>query len=271
MYKSIRIILIATLASMTMPSSAQSTSKPSGDLGPTVHKTANTRHAAAAPVATANETATADDSTIYDSPALVTRPADSKIVLPVGTAIRMKLTSGISTRDSRTGDVFLGSVSQDVVVEGKTVIPAGSNMNGRITSISEPRRFAGRPSIELTPYWVTLSNGKVLSIAATVVDTGDPQSLKVNDEGRIKGPGLSKRDKVEFVAATTTGTVVGSVVSLGTGTWLGAAAGATFATGHWLIKRHSLELPAGTELVMEISNAVATDSSALPKTAQGGN
>lgn len=270
MYKSIRIILIGTLATLTIPSTAQSTSKPTGDLGPTTNNTVNTLHAAP-PVTKDNETSTTDDSTIYEAPALATRPADGQILLPVGTAIRMKLTSAISTRDSKAGDVFLGSVSQDVVVEGKTVIPAGSNMNGRITSISEPRRFAGRPSIELTPYWITLSNGKVLSIAATVVDTGNPRSLKVNDEGRIKGPSVSRRDKVEFVAATSAGTVAGSVVSLGTGTWVGAAAGATFATGHWLIKRHSLELPAGTELVMEISNAVATDSSALPKTAQGGN
>lgn len=264
-----RIIIIATLATLTIPTSAQTSSKPTGDLGSKHHKTSKTQTTDIPAVQT--EEAPAYEAPVSDAPALAARPADGKILLPVGTAIRMKLTSGISTRDSKMGDVFLGSVSQDVVVEGKTVIPAGSNLNGRITSLSEPRRFAGRPSIALTPYWVTLSNGTVLSIAATVVDTGSPRSLKVNDEGRIKGPSISKRDKVEFVAATSAGTVAGSVVSLGTGTWIGAAAGATFATGHWLIKRHTLELPAGTELVMEISNPVAAETSAAPKTAQGGN
>jgi hypothetical protein len=144
-------------------------------------------------------------------------------------------------------------------------------MNGRITRLSEPRRFAGRPSIQLTPYWITLSSGKSLQIAAAVVDTSQPRMLHVNDEGRIKGPGITKQDKVEFVAATGTGTVVGSVVSLGTGTWIGAAAGASFATGHWLIRRHSLELPIGTELIMEISNPVAAPTTALPNTVAGGN
>jgi hypothetical protein len=175
----------------------------------------------------------------------------------------MKLSAPISTHDSKEGDVFIGTVSEDVVVEGKTVIPAGANMNGRITRLSEPRRFAGRPSIQLTPYWITLSSGKSLQIAAAVVDTNHPRTLHVNDEGRIKGPGINSRDKVEFVAATGTGTVVGSVVSLGTGSWIGAAAGASFATGHWLIRRHSLELPVGTELIMEISNPVAAPTTAL--------
>jgi hypothetical protein len=270
MNKRIRII-IAIIASMTIPSSAQITTKPSGDIGPATHKTAKATKTTT-PAAQSYEAPTGSEETIVpDIPALATRPADAKVLLPAGTAIRMKLTSAISTRDSKAGDIFLGRVSQDVIVEGKTVIPAGSNLNGRITSISDPRRFAGRPSIELTPYWVTLSSGKVLSIAATVVDTGNPHSLKVNDEGRIKGPGVSRQDKVEFIAATSAGTVAGSIVSLGTGTWIGAAAGATFATGHWLIKRHSLELPAGTELVMEISNPVSTETSAAPKTAQGGN
>ncbi len=263
----IRILTIAAVSTFALSAFAQTTSKPSGDVPYSRHKAAKKANATSAPVTTPTTT----EATSSDAPALATRPADSTVLLPIGTAIRMKLSAPISTHDSKEGDIFLGRVSEDVVVEGKTVIPAGSNMNGRITRLSEPRRFAGRPSIQLTPYWVTLSNGKVLQIAAAVVDTGNPRGLNVNDEGRIKGPGFSKRDKVEFIAGTAAGTVAGSVVSLGTGTLIGAAAGATFATGHWLIRRHSLELPTGTELIMEISNPVAATTSAPSNVAQGGN
>jgi hypothetical protein len=266
----IRIIAIAAVATFALSATAQTTSKPSGDITSPSYSTSKSAKKNSAPVSKSAPTITAPDTT-SDAPVLATRPVDGQVLLPIGTAIRMKLSAPISTHSSREGEIFNGRVSEDVVIEGRTVIPAGSNMNGRITKLSEPRRFAGRPSIQLTPYWVTLSSGKSLQIAASVVDTSNPHAFNVNDEGRIKGPGISRQDKVEFVAATGTGTVIGSVVSLGTGTWVGAAAGATFATGHWLIRRHPLELPAGTEIIMEISSPVAAPTTALPNVAAGGN
>lgn len=204
-----------------------------------------------------------------EMPTLATRPTDSNILLPVGTAIRMKLDSTISTRDSKPGETFSGKVSEDVVVEGKTVIPTGATLSGRVTRLFEPRRIAGRPAIQLVPDSVVMPNGKSLAISAVIVDTGDPKRLNVNEEGRIKGSGITQRDKVELVAGTAAGTIVGSVIKLGTGTWVGAAAGATFVTARWALRRHTLELPAGTELIMEISNPVEATVFPTAKTAQG--
>ena len=300
-----RIIAITALATVALSASAQSTRKPSGNItrtnraattsvAPSPTPTETTRPATALPVVTtvkpqSTETTVsaepvaptiapiskselpAPEVKVDSAPVLATRPADSKIILPVGTAIRIKLDASISTHDSLPGDAFSGRISQDVVVEGKTVIPTGAKLNGRVSRLFEPRRIAGRPAIQLVPDSVTLSGGKILPIDAVVVDTSDPKTLHVNEEGRIKGPGISKQDKVEFVAASAAGTVAGSVINLGKGTWIGAAAGATFATGRWLVRRHSLELPAGTELIMEITNPVATTTSTLPKMADGGN
>jgi len=123
----------------------------------------------------------------------------------------------------------------------------------------------------LVPDSVTLANGKSLAISAVVVDTGDPNQLSVNEEGRIKGPNFSKKDKITFAAGTAAGTIVGSVIEPGMGTLVGAGAGAAVATGNWLVRRRSLELPAGTLLIMEISNPVETPTSALPAVAEGGN
>jgi hypothetical protein len=239
-----RFVATVALATLTISANAQPVEKP-----------------AAETIAAANPA---------DVPTLATRPANTNVLLPIGTAIRMKLDSAVSTHDSKPGDKFSGKVSEDVVVGGKTVIATGSMLNGRIMRLDEPRRIAGRPAIQLLPESVTFAGGKTLPIAAVIVDTGNPKRLHVNGEGRIKGPGVSQQDKVEFVAASAAGTVAGSVIRLGTGTWMGAAAGAAFATGHWLVKRHSLELPAGTELIMEISNPVSTPATAQPGTTQGG-
>jgi len=194
------------------------------------------------------------------SPVLTPRTSGESVLLPVGTAIYMKLQDTVSTSSSRPGDPFTATVTQAVQVNGQTVIPVGATVQGRITRLSQPRRILGRPSIDLRPDSVVLPSGKTLPISAVVVDTGNPRRLHVNEEGRINGPGVSKGDKIEGVALTGSGAVVGTVVAGPTGTVLGAAAGATATLGHWLVKRHSLSIPAGTEIILEISNSVYDDS-----------
>jgi len=194
------------------------------------------------------------------SPVLTPRTSGESVLLPVGTAIFMKLQGAISTSSSRPGDRFTADVTKPVEVNGQTVIPVGATVHGRITRLSQPRRILGRPSIDLRPDSVVLPSGKTLPISAVVVDTGNPRRLHVNEEGRINGPGVSKGDKIEGVALTGSGAVVGTVIAGPTGTVLGAAAGATATLGHWLVKRHSLSIPAGTEIILEISNSVYDDS-----------
>lgn len=194
------------------------------------------------------------------SPELKTRPNASEVALPVGTAIRMKLSSGLSTRTAKEGDRFSGSVSENVQVDGRTIVPAGAPLEGRILAASNPRRLMGRPSIDLLPEAVVLTDGRKLPIIATVVDTSNPDHFKVNEEGRIKGPGHTSGDKVEVAAGTGVGAITGMIIAGGKGSLIGAGAGAALAAGHWLWKRHQLDLPEGTEIIFEISAPVAQSS-----------
>ncbi|HYE25059.1 MAG TPA: hypothetical protein VEG32_07645 [Clostridia bacterium] len=192
------------------------------------------------------------------APRLTTR-ANSFVALPAGTAIRLKLEEAVSTRGNSQGDTFSGRMSEAVVVDGRTVIPQGATVTGHIVRVSEPRRIAGRPSIDLRPESVIFPDGQTMPIAAFVVDTNDPETLDVDDEGRIKGPGREKMDNVELAAGTGVGAVAGAVIGGGKGTLWGALAGATVSTGHWLTKRHSMTLPAGTEIIVEISGPAPSD------------
>lgn len=192
-------------------------------------------------------------------PALQTRQLSESPAIPTGTAIRMKLQSAISTHQSQDGDTFTGRVTEDVVVDGNTVIPAGASLSGRVTRLSEPRRFAGVPSIDLRPETVTLPNGTAFNITAMVVDTGNPKLYTVTDEGRIKGKGRTKADNIVLAGATGSGAVAGAIFGGGVGSVVGAAVGASASTGSWLIKRNSEVLPAGTEIIMELSRPIAVE------------
>ena len=125
-------------------------------------------------------------------------------VLPVGTPVKMKLESAISTSTSKAGDLFAGRVTEAVLLDGKTVIPVGSSISGKVVRAEEKRRYKGRPVIEISPEQVTLPNGDVFTINAVVADTSDKDN-KVDDEGRIKGPGMNTRDKLEIAGGAGAG------------------------------------------------------------------
>lgn len=183
-----------------------------------------------------------------------TAPNTDITSLPAGTAVKIKLETPISTVLNKVGDRFAGRVTESVTMNGKTVIPIGAAVEGRVAQVVEPRRAFGKPTITLYPDFVTMPNGNKATISAVVVDTSDPQSLDVNEEGQIKGEGRDGSDNKELALGTGGGAVVGGLISHSAkGTLIGAAVGAVAATAHWLYKPKSAFIPAGTELVMEIS------------------
>ncbi len=219
-----------------------------------------TYSAPAAPIETSQQMIQPGPPPIPDKepePQLRYRVSNGMLSLPYGTAIRMKLASAISSSTSKGGDRFTARVSENVMVDRDIAIPVGATVQGRVLQTSNPRRIAGRPSINLLPETVVMPDGKTLALTATVVDTGDPKRLDVDDEGRIKGPSRTSMDNVELAAGAGAGAVTGTIFGGGTGTLIGAGIGAAASTGHWLFKRHDLELPAGTELILEVSGPSA--------------
>ncbi len=183
-------------------------------------------------------------------------PETPALRLPAGTSVRLKLETPISTSTSKPGDAFYGRVTQSVLHEGKTVIPVGSSVEGNVVRVSEPRRIKGLPTIELRPNLIVMPDGNRYQIHAVVVDTDPSTKTQVNEEGAIKGQGMNKRDKVEIGAGTGAGLTVGAMAGGGKGALVGAAIGAGATVTRWLTKRKSAELPAGSEIVMELDRPV---------------
>ena len=91
--------------------------------------------------------------------------------LPTGTAVKMKLDTTLATFSSKAGDPFSARVTEPVVLDGKTVIPIGATIEGRVTKSTEPRRIAGKPTIAIFPENLVLPNGDRFMLNATLVDT----------------------------------------------------------------------------------------------------
>jgi hypothetical protein len=187
----------------------------------------------------------------------VTAVAQNNLSLPAGTTVKLKLENALTTFSSKNGDPFSGRVTEAVMLEGKPLIPIGATVQGRVTRVSEPRRFAGKPTISIFPETVVLPNGEHYMLNATLVDTSLRDGTDVNSEGQFKGKGYDGKDMTEIGIGTGGGMLAGGLIGGGKGLLIGGAVGATATVAHWLGKRNSAMLPAGTELVMELSRPLA--------------
>src|SRR6516164_8535023 len=186
--------------------------------------------------------------------------AQTNAPVPAGTALMVRLDTTLATFSNRVGDPFRGSLTQAVVVNGQTLIPAGATVEGRVTKVSEPRRISGKPTIGILPEAVILPTGERYYLDATLTDTNIKGS-DVNNEGQFKGSGHDRRDTIEQGAGTAGGMLVGGLIGGPVGMVVGGAVGAGATTGHWLVKHRSAVIPAGTQLTLELNRPIAMTNS----------
>jgi hypothetical protein len=165
----------------------------------------------------------------------------------------VKLETTLATFSNKAGDPFRGRLTQDVVLNGKTVIPAGATVEGRVTKVAEPRRISGKPTIGILPEALILPTGEHLFLDATLVDTNAGSDTDVNNEGEFKGSGHDRRDQLETGGGTAGGMLIGGLVGGPVGVVVGGAIGAGSTGAHWLSKHRSATLPSGTTLTIELN------------------
>jgi hypothetical protein len=176
--------------------------------------------------------------------------------VPAGTALMVRLDTTLATFSNKAGDPFRGSVTQAVVINGQTVIPAGATVEGRVTKVTEPRRISGKPTLGILPEAVIFPNGERYYLDATLTDTNIHGS-DVNSEGQFKGSTHDRRDTIEQGGGTAGGMLIGGLAGGPVGMVVGGAIGAGATTGHWLAKHRSATLPAGTQLTLELNRPMS--------------
>ena len=183
--------------------------------------------------------------------------AQTSAPVPAGTALMVKLGTTLATFSNKAGDPFRGQLSQAVVLNGRTVIPAGATVEGRVTKVAEPRRISGKPTIGILPEALILPTGERFFLDATLVDTSIGEGTDVNQEGEFKGSGHDRRDQLETGGGTAGGMLVGGLIGGPPGILIGGVVGAGSTGAHWLSKHRSATLPAGTTLTLELNRPLA--------------
>jgi hypothetical protein len=210
------------------------------------------------------------------SPGLVTRAAsadpDGDIVHPAplppgtlgeGTLIRVQLINEISSSLSEQGEPFRSRVVSDVMQDGRIVIPAGAEIDGRVAQVSTGH-FAGHGSLLLEPQTVTLENGRKYQLHAMIASTPG-SNLRVGPEGIITPGSRLKKDGYEYAGVGGGGMIVGAALGGPVGMLAGGIIGAGVVTTHLLVSHPQANLETGSYLMLTVTKQVRL----VPEGSQG--
>jgi hypothetical protein len=172
--------------------------------------------------------------------------------LQEGTTIYVSLLDRLSTSEVERGQPFRTRVSRDVLEGGRVAIPAGSEIDGRVVSVSSGHAGASG-ALRLEPVAVILPNGARYHLHAEVTGTSGSRAHVVG-EGTIKPDSRAKRDGIEYGGAVGSGAVVGAIVGGPVGALTGGLIGAGAITVHLLVSHSQVTLEPNTTLVFQLTD-----------------
>jgi hypothetical protein len=82
--------------------------------------------------------------------ARTTSVSDSRILVPQGASFAVSLGTTLSTKTSRAGDTFEGTIASPVSVDGRVAIPEGSRVAGHVILAEQPGKASGRGQLQLS-------------------------------------------------------------------------------------------------------------------------
>jgi hypothetical protein len=169
-------------------------------------------------------------------------PPPAAVDLPAGTRVSIRLDQDLGSKISKPGDTFRATVSNDVTVNGQTVIARGARANGTVVDAKPLGRFKGGALLEVRLDRVHTQWG------AYPVNTS---SISRAEKGK------GKRTAAFAGGGGAFGAILGGLAGGGKGAAIGALAGAGAGTaGDALTGNKQIVLPAETLLTFRLEKPV---------------
>jgi hypothetical protein len=160
-------------------------------------------------------------------------PPPQPVVVPAGTLLTIRLGQALGSKTSQVGTAFTGSVSTPITINGKMVIPAGSDITGIVKNSNKAGRFKGAAVLSLHLDSVTVK-GHQYNIETESFDQ--------------TSTGKGKRTAGLVVGGTGAGAAIGGLAGGGKGAAIGALAGAAAGTVGAATGNRDIQLPAESAL-----------------------
>lgn len=172
-----------------------------------------------AAVGTTTEEGTSTSAAAEEKPGL---PTYREVTIPSGTSLRLELKSAVSSDASQVEDTIRASLRQAVAVDGKPVLPTGTELVGTVTDVARSGRVKGRARVAYR--FSSLRHDSERYDIATAPISHQARATKGKDATKIGiGAGV--------------GAAVGGLLGGGGGAAKGAAIGGAAGTGAVLATR----------------------------------
>jgi hypothetical protein len=192
-----------------------------------------------------------------DDSGVVTSLPSGPNQLPEGTTLTVSLNQQLSTSTTQPGTIFSARLLAPVMKDNHIVIPVGSTITGRVTSVSEGRRITGGASIRLRPDEVVLPDGKRYFLHAEVYDLGDSRKVKPGSEGTVVNVGHGKRTLAEASLLGGGAAAAGFMIAGGPAALVLGGAAAGYVGAHWLLESKQAVLPKDSEVVFGLTQPMS--------------
>jgi hypothetical protein len=178
---------------------------------------------------------------------VVTKPAVVYYNINAGETLRVRMNQTISSEIARVGDQFSTTVVDPVYSTGVEVIPAGSTITGRVTSVERAQRKSKAGTIGVHFIAVRLPTGITRTLNGDLTDLSGAK-LNSDNEGSVEGGSSTKRNVVFIGGGAATGALIGAIAGGGKGAGIGAGIGAGLGVaGALFSKGHEAVVKSGTE------------------------
>lgn len=145
-----------------------------------------------------------------------------ELTVPSNTPLTVRLSTAVSSASNSAGDRFDAVLDAPLVVNGKTVAPAGASVTGKVVAAEESGHLQHPGMIQIALDTITINNKAVPVTTTSIIARG--QSHK-------------KRNMAWIGGSTAGGALIGGLAGGGKGALIGSAIGAgggttaAYATG----------------------------------------
>jgi len=178
-------------------------------------------------------------------PAPAAPPAadSSKVTVPVGTHILVRMIDSVDSERNKVGDRFRASLETNLEQDGYILARRGTEVFGQLTTVQGAGRLAGHAELRLQLTGMTVHDSLVPLV------TGDYD---------VAGKGRGGNTAKKTVGGAALGAIIGALAGGGRGAAIGAGAGAAAgATVNIVTKGEKVKIPSETILDFRIDAPLA--------------
>src|SRR6185295_16670069 len=174
--------------------------------------------------------------------------AARETTLPAGTLLRVRLDNSVGSDISRVEDSVRARLVNPIVIEGRTLVPAGSAVTGSVTQATRSGKVKGRARLGMRFH--------------TLTPAGDSQRYRINTQTWARtAPATKKKDAATIALPAAGGAIVGGLIGGKKGAGIGAAAAGGTGTAVVLSTRgKEVRLGRGAVLLLRLSDPLTVHS-----------